>query len=68
MKYLLTIWYCTLANPICQPASDPTGPPAQYSTATYLNCELGMAESVMFGRLPDGLVIRHTCTPDGENL
>lgn len=68
MKYLLAIWYCTLTHPICQPAEDPTGPAATYHTDSALMCEYMMARSVEFGRMPTGLIVRHTCTPDGEAL
>ena len=71
MKYVLTIWLCFSGRPMCAPADDPTGPPTTMGDIdTYLDCEEVFAIRTMPAEIqpPPGMVGRHTCKPQGEDL
>jgi hypothetical protein len=63
---ILTIWYCHATDPFCTTDKDPM--PAYRNYESYLVCEEAMGMGTLLFEAPEGMVVRHTCTPAGEDL
>ena len=64
----LTVWYCIAAQPKCDPSQDPTGPPITVPMPNIEACEAYYRFGEAHYPKPSELIVRHTCTPSGDDI
>jgi hypothetical protein len=66
---ILTVWLCVVAQPLCLPADDPTGPPTvREGPPSIEGCEAWIKAHIKNNPAPEGLVARYTCEWKGTEL